>query len=53
MRLADALDAEDGGRRLLELGRTEAAVRRRARGLRAARYEAADLLAESGVASVQ
>ena len=34
VRLADALDAEDGGRRLLELarrlGRTEAAVRQRA-----------------------
>ncbi len=38
VRLADALDAEDGGRRLLELagrlGRTEAVVRRRAWGLR-------------------
>ena len=43
VRLADALDAEDGGRRLLELarrlGRTEAAVRRSAWGLRAARQE--------------
>ena len=42
VRLADALDAEDGGRRLLELarriGRTEAAVRRRAWGLRATRH---------------
>ena len=57
VRLADALDAEDGGRRLLELarrlGRTEAAVRRRAWGLRAARHEPADLLAESGAAGVQ
>ena len=56
VRLADALDAEDGGRRLLELarrlGRTEAAVRRRAWGLRAARHEVADLPAESGVAGV-
>ncbi len=51
VRLADALDAEDGGRRLLEiarrLGRTEAAVRRPAWRLRAARHEAADLLVES------
>ena len=43
VRLADALDAEDGGRRLLELarrlGRTEAAVRRRAWCLRAARLD--------------
>ena len=52
VRLADALDAEDGGRRLLELarrlGRTEAAVRRRAWGLRADRLEGADLLVEPG-----
>lgn len=57
VRLADALDAEDGGRRLLELarrlGRTEAAARRRAWGLRAARHEAADLPAGSGAAGVQ
>ena len=57
VRLADALDAEDGGRRLLELarrlGRTEAAVRRRAWGLRVARHEGADLLAASNVAGVQ
>ena len=56
MRLADALDAEDGGRRLLEiarrLGRTEAAVRRRAWRLRAARLEAADLLVEPAGAGV-
>ena len=56
VRLADALDAEDGGRRLLELarrlGRTEAAVRRRAWGLRVARLEAADLRVESDVAGV-
>ena len=49
VRLADALDAEDGGRLLLELarrlGRTEAAVRRRAWRLRTAR-QAADLLVE-------
>ncbi len=57
VRLADALDAEDGGRRLLELarrlGRTEAAVRRRAWGLRAARLMAADLRVEPGGAGVQ
>ena len=57
VRLADALDAEDGGRRLLELarrlGRTEAAVRRRAWRLRAARVEAADLRVEPGGAGVQ
>ena len=57
VRLADALDAEDGGRRLLDiarrLGRTEAAVRRRAWGLRAARLEAADLRVEPGGAGVQ
>ncbi len=50
VRLADALDAEDGGRRLLELarrlGRTEAAVRRRAWHLRTARLKAADLRVE-------
>ena len=50
VRLADTLDAEDGGRRrLLELARrlgcTEAAVRRRAWGLQADRHEPADLLA--------
>ena len=43
VRLADALDAGDGGRRLLELadrfGRTEAAVRSRAARLRALRLE--------------
>ena len=57
VRLADALDAEDGGRRLLELarrlGRTEAAVRRRAWGLRPNRHEPADLPAERGAAGVQ
>ncbi len=57
VRLADALDAEDGGRRLLELarrlGRTEAAVRRRAWGLRTARLEAADLRVEPDGAGVQ
>ncbi len=57
VRLADALDAEDGGRRLLELarrlGRTEAAVRRRAWGLRVARSGAADPLVEPGGAGVQ
>ena len=57
VRLADALDAEDGGRRLLELarrlGRTEAAVRRRAWGLRVARHGGADRPVESDVASVQ
>lgn len=57
VRLADALDAEDGGRRLLELarrlGRTEAAVRRRAWGLRAARSGGADLLVEPAGAGVQ
>ena len=53
VRLADALDAEDGGRRLLELGRTEAAVRRRAWGLRAARLGGGNRLVESDVASVQ
>ena len=57
VRLADALDAEDGGRRLLELarrlGRTEAAVRRRAWGLRVARHAGADQLAESNVAGVE
>ena len=57
VRLADALDAEDGGRRLLEiarrLGRTEAAVRRRAWRLRADRLEAADLRVEPGAAGVQ
>ena len=46
VRLADALDAEDGGRRRLELGRPEAAVRRRAWGLWADRLEGADLLVE-------
>ena len=57
VRLADALDAEDGGRRLLDiarrLGRTEAAVRRRAWRLRAARLEAADPLVQPGGAGVQ
>ena len=57
VRLADALDAEDGDRRLLELarrlGRTEAAVRRRAWGLRSDRLEGADVPAESDVAGVQ
>ena len=57
VRLADALDAEDGGRRLLELarrlGRTEAAVRRRAWGLRTARLKAADLPVEPAGAGVQ
>ena len=57
MRLADALDAEDGGRRLLELARrlsrTKAAVRRRAWGLRAARLEAANLPVGSDLAGVQ
>ena len=57
VRLADALDAEDGGRRLLELarrlGRTEAAVRQRAWRLRAARLKAADLLVEPAGAGVQ
>ena len=57
MRLADALDAEDGGRRLLELarrlGRTEAAVRQRAWRLRADRLKAADLLVEPAGAGVQ
>ena len=57
VRLADALDAEDGGRRLLELarrlGRTEAAVRRRAWRLRAARLKAADLRVEPDGAGVQ
>ena len=57
VRLADALDAEDGGRRLLELarrlGRTEAAVRRRAWSLRAARCGGADLRVEPGGAGVQ
>ena len=56
VRLADALDAEDGGRRLLELarriGRTEAAVRRRAWGLRAARLQGGNRLVESDVAGV-
>ena len=57
VRLADALDAEDGGRRLLELarhlGRTEAAVRQRAWRLRAARLKAADLLVEPAGAGVR
>lgn len=57
VRLADALDAEDGGRRLLELaqrlGRTEPAVRQRAWRLRVARLEAAGLLIGSGGAGVQ
>ena len=57
VRLADALDAEDGGRRLLDiarrLSRTEAAVRRRAWRLRAARFVAADPLVEPGGAGVQ
>jgi len=57
VRLADALDAEDGGRRLLELarrlGRTEAAVRRRAWGLRVARLEGGNRLVESDVDGVQ
>lgn len=57
VRLADALDAEDGGRRLLELAgrlsRTEAALRRRAWRLRADRLEGADLLVERDVAGVQ
>ena len=56
VRLADALDAEDGGRRLLELarrlGRTEAAVRRRAWRLRAVRLETADLRVEPDGAGV-
>ena len=57
VRLADALDAEDGGRRLLELagrlGRTEAAVRRRAWRLRTARLVAANRLVEPGGDGVQ
>ena len=57
VRLADALDAEDGGRRLLELarrlGRTEAAVRQRAWRLRAARLKAADLQVEPAGVGVQ
>ncbi len=57
VRLADALDAEDGGRRLLELARrigcTEAAVRWRAWGLRAARLGGGDGLVENDVAGVQ
>ena len=57
VRLADALDAEDGGRRLLEIarrrGRTAAAVRPRAWRLRAARLKAADLLVEPDGAGVQ
>ena len=57
VRLADALDAEDGGRRLLELarrlGRTEAAVRQRAGRLRAAWLKAADLLVEPAGVGVQ
>ena len=53
VRLADALDAEDGGRRLLDIGRTEAAVRRRAWRLRAARLVGADPLVEPGGAGVQ
>ena len=56
VRLADALDAEDGGRRLLEiarrLGRTEAAVRRRAWRLQTARLAAADLRVEPDGAGV-
>ena len=57
VRLADALDAEDGGRRLLDLarrlGRTEAAGRQRAWRLRAARLKAADLLVEPDGVGVQ
>ena len=57
VRLADALHAEDGGRQLLELGRrlgrTEAAVRRPAWGLRADRLETAGPLVASDVAAVQ
>ena len=55
VRVADALDAEDGGRRLLvrRIGRTEAAVRRRAWRLRAARLVAADLRVEPDGAGVQ
>jgi len=57
VRRAEALDAEDGGRRLLEiarrLGRTEAAVGRRAWGLRAARLGGGNRLVESDVAGVQ
>ena len=52
VRLADALDAENGGRRLLELarrlGRTEAAVRQRAWGLRVARSGAAEPAGRAG-----
>ena len=57
VRLADALDADDGGRRLLELaqrlGRTEAAIRRRAWSLRVARDEAAERLVESDMAGIE
>ena len=57
VRLADALDAEDGGRRLLELarriGRTEAAVRWRAWGLRADRLGGGDGLVDNDVAGFQ
>ena len=57
VRLADALDAEDGGRRLLELarriGRTKAAVRQRAWRLRAARLGGGNRLVESDVAGVE
>ena len=46
VRLADALDYEHGGRRMVELaerlGRTEAAVRQRASKLRLEREAAAD-----------
>ena len=57
VRLADALDAEDGGRRLLDparrIGRTEAAVRRRAWHLRAARLGGGNRLVKSDVAGAQ
>lgn len=57
VRLADALDAEDGGRRLLELarriGRTKAAVRQRAWRLQAARLGGGNRLVESDVAGVE
>ena len=51
MRLADALDYEHGGRRLVELaerlGRTEAALRQRASKLRLARQSAAGFVLPS------
>ena len=57
VRLADVLDADDGGRRLLELaqrlGRTKAAIRRRAWSLRVARHEATDRLVASDMAGIE